>query len=116
MHILEIVFSNQLIALFTVIGAGLLLGNITIKGINLGSSGVLFSALLAGHLGLEIPGGVGNFGLALFVYCVGIGAGPRFFPLWRARAVGWPSSGLSSSQRAHFWRGVWARFSSCQLI
>jgi len=80
MHILEIVFENQLIALFTVIGAGLLLGNITVKGINLGSSGVLFSALLAGHLGLEIPGGVGNFGLALFVYCVGIGAGPRFFP------------------------------------
>lgn len=80
MHILEIVFGNPLIALFTVIGAGLLLGNITIKGINLGSSGVLFSALLAGHLGLEIPGGVGNFGLALFVYCVGIGAGPRFFP------------------------------------
>jgi len=80
MHILEIVFENQLIALFTVIGAGLLLGNITVKGINLGSSGVLFSALLAGYLGLEIPGGVGNFGLALFVYCVGIGAGPRFFP------------------------------------
>jgi putative transport protein len=80
MHILEIVFSNPLIALFTVIGAGLLLGSITVKGISLGSSGVLFSALLAGHLGLEIPGGVGNFGLALFVYCVGIGAGPRFFP------------------------------------
>ena len=80
MNILEIVFGNQLIALFTVIGAGLLLGSITFKGINLGSSGVLFSALLAGHLGLEIPGGVGNFGLALFVYCVGIGAGPRFFP------------------------------------
>ncbi len=80
MHILEIVFENQLIALFSVIGVGLLLGNITFKGINLGSSGVLFAALLAGHLGLEIPGGVGNFGLALFVYCVGIGAGPRFFP------------------------------------
>ena len=80
MQILEIVFGNPLIALFTVIGAGLLLGSVTFKGINLGSSGVLFAALLAGHLGLEIPGGVGSFGLALFVYCVGIGAGPRFFP------------------------------------
>lgn len=80
MHILEIVFGNPLIVLFSVVGAGLLLGNLSCKGISLGSSGVLFTALLAGHLGLEIPGGVGSFGLALFVYCVGIGAGPRFFP------------------------------------
>lgn len=81
MHVLEIVFANPLIALFTVIGAGLLLGSVTVNGISLGSSGVLFVALFAGHIGLEIPGGVGNFGLALFVYCVGIGAGPRFFPV-----------------------------------
>jgi len=80
MNVLEIVFGNVLIALFVIIGAGLLLGSISIRGISLGSSGVLFSALLAGHLGLEIPDGVGNFGLALFVYCIGIGAGPRFFP------------------------------------
>ncbi len=80
MSVLESVFGNELISLFVVVGAGLLLGSITVKGINLGSSGVLFSALLAGHLGLEVPGGVGSLGLALFVYCVGIGAGPRFFP------------------------------------
>lgn len=80
MNALEIIFGNPLIALFMIVGTGLLLGSVTIRGINLGSSGVLFTALLAGHLGLEIPGGVGSFGLALFVYCVGIGAGPRFFP------------------------------------
>ncbi len=94
MHILEIVFGNVLIALFVIIGAGLLLGSITIRGISLGSSGVLFSALLAGHLGLEIPGGVGNFGLALFVYCVGIGAGPRFFPALAREGGGLAKLGL----------------------
>ncbi|GHC05838.1 aspartate:alanine exchanger family transporter [Cerasicoccus arenae] len=71
--------SNPLIALFVIIGSGLLLGQVTIKGVNLGSSGVLFTALLAGHLHFELPAAIGSVGLVLFVYCVGIGAGGRFF-------------------------------------
>lgn len=75
----HLLIDQPLIALFAVIATGLLLGNVKIKGLNLGSSGVLFSALLAGHLGYKIPDGVGTLGLVLFVYCVGIGAGDRFF-------------------------------------
>lgn len=75
----QILLGNSLLALFVVIATGLLLGSVTIKGVNLGSSGVLFTALLAGHLGYTIPSGVGTLGLVLFVYCVGIGAGGRFF-------------------------------------
>ncbi len=75
----NLLLNQPLIALFAVIATGLLLGNVKIKGINLGSSGVLFTALLAGHLGYSIPAGVGTLGLVLFVYCVGIGAGDRFF-------------------------------------
>lgn len=75
----QLLIDQPLVTLFTVIATGLLLGTITIKGIQLGSSGVLFTALLAGHLGYEIPGGIGTLGLVLFVYCVGIGAGGRFF-------------------------------------
>lgn len=75
----QLLTDQPLVALFAIIAIGLLLGSVSIKGINLGSSGVLFSALLAGHLGYSIPGGVGTLGLVLFVYCVGIGAGGRFF-------------------------------------
>jgi putative transport protein len=75
----QLLLNQPLIALFAIIASGLLLGNVTIKGLNLGSSGVLFTALLAGHLGYSIPGGIGTLGLVLFVYCVGIGAGSRFF-------------------------------------
>ena len=75
----QLLLDQPLIALFAIIASGLLFGNITIKGINLGSSGVLFTALLAGHLGYSIPGGIGTLGLVLFVYCVGFGAGGRFF-------------------------------------
>jgi putative transport protein len=75
----QLLLNQPLVALFGVVASGLLLGSINVKGINLGSSGVLFTALLAGHLGYSIPGGVGTLGLVLFVYCVGIGAGGRFF-------------------------------------
>lgn len=75
----QLLLDQPLVTLFAIIAAGLMFGNISIKGIGLGSSGVLFSALLAGHLGYSIPDGVGTLGLVLFVYCVGIGAGGRFF-------------------------------------
>ena len=75
----NLLLNQPLIVLFALIATGLLLGGVKVKGINLGSSGVLFTALLAGHLGYSIPAGVGTLGLVLFVYCVGIGAGDRFF-------------------------------------
>ncbi|MEO0795138.1 MAG: aspartate:alanine exchanger family transporter [Verrucomicrobiota bacterium] len=77
--VIETLMSNELIALFVVIGGGLLLGNVSIKGVSLGSSGVLFTALAAGHFQYALPSSVGSIGLVLFVYCVGIGAGGRFF-------------------------------------
>ena len=46
---------------------------------------MLFTALIAGHLGYAIPQGIGTLGLVLFVYCVGIGAGGRFC----IRHAGW---------------------------
>lgn len=79
MGIVDVFLGNPLVALFLIVGTGLLLGAVTIKGVSLGSSGVLFTALLAGHLGLLVPESVGTLGLVLFVYCVGIGAGGRFF-------------------------------------
>ncbi len=75
----QLLINQPLIALFAIIAGGLLLGQISVKGIQLGTSGVIFVALLAGHLGYNIPNGVGTLGLVLFVYCVGIGAGGRFF-------------------------------------
>ncbi|MFP4203390.1 MAG: aspartate:alanine exchanger family transporter [Opitutales bacterium] len=75
----QLFLNHPLVTLFAVIATGLLLGSISVQGIQLGSSGVLFTALLAGHLGYGIPGGAGTLGLVLFVYCVGIGAGGRFF-------------------------------------
>lgn len=80
---LDALLANPLIALFATVGLGLALGQIKIRDISLGSSGVIFVALLVGHLGYALPEGVGTLGLILFVYCIGIGAGGRFFASFR---------------------------------
>ncbi|WP_430453926.1 aspartate:alanine exchanger family transporter [Rhodopirellula europaea] len=70
---------NPILVLLCVIALGLLIGRVSFRGISLGTSAILFVALLAGHYGWTIPTGFGTLGLALFVYCVGISAGPTFF-------------------------------------
>ena len=76
---------NPTFVLFAVLFTGLALGNISIKGVSLGASGVLFTALLAGHLKLQVPQGVSEIGTAFFVYAVGLGVGNRFFSSLRSR-------------------------------
>ena len=46
----DLLLNQPLLTLFTTVALGLLLGRISINGIQLGSSGVLFNALMAGHL------------------------------------------------------------------
>lgn len=65
--------------LFLLATVGYFLGGIKIKGIHLGTSGVLLAALYFGHLGYEIPSLIRDLGLALFVGAVGLTAGSRFF-------------------------------------
>ncbi len=68
----------EVVALLAVIGLGLLLGKISWRGISLGTSGVVFVALAAGHFGFAVPRIAGVAGIILFAYCLGIGAGPSF--------------------------------------
>ncbi len=70
---------NPVFVLFSVIALGLLLGRIAVGGIHLGTAGVMFVALVYGHYGVELSPVVTTVGLVIFVYCVGIGAGSRFF-------------------------------------
>lgn len=77
--LMDTLLHNSTFVLFAILLAGLLLGNIRIFGLTLGSSGVLFVALAAGHFGLKVPEGIGGMATALFVYCVGLSVGNRFF-------------------------------------
>ena len=75
---------NWLLLLFLVIGLGYLVGNIRIAGTPVGATiGVLLAGLLFGHYELAVSPAVGSFGFALFIFSVGIQAGPSFFSAFR---------------------------------
>lgn len=72
-------------ALFLIVALGFVLGRINFKGISLDVSAVIFIALLFGHFGVIIPKELGNFGLVLFIFTIGIQAGPGFFDSFRSK-------------------------------
>ncbi|MEZ6069256.1 MAG: transporter [Pirellulales bacterium] len=70
--------ASEILTLFCVVGVGLALGRLSFRGISLGTSGVVFVAMVAGHFGFEVPDLVGAVGIVLFMYCLGVSAGPNF--------------------------------------
>ena len=66
--------NSSYFALFLIVALGFMLGRIKIKGLSLDVSAVIFIALLFGHFGVIIPKELGNFGLVLFIFTIGIQA------------------------------------------
>lgn len=66
-----------------VISLGVLLGKIKFFGVSLGVTFVLFTGILMGHFGftgeIHILHFLREFGLILFVFCIGLQVGPSFF-------------------------------------
>ena len=79
MAFLTNLLNNPLMIIFLVGALGYLVGSVSIKGISLGTAGVLLVALVFGHFGFTINSSVRNIGLVLFVCSVGFIAGPKFF-------------------------------------
>lgn len=72
-------FSNIYFSFFLIVTLGFLIGRIKIKGISLDVSAVIFIALVFGHFGIIIPKEIQQIGLVLFIFTIGIQAGPGFF-------------------------------------
>ena len=85
---------DTLLAIFVIAALGYFIGGIKIKGIELGTAGVLLVALVFGHFGVEIPGVIRNFGLAIFVGSVGFIAGPKFFRDFKSNAASYSLLGF----------------------
>ncbi len=71
--------TNTYVAFFLIVALGIALGKVSIKGISLDISAVIFVALVFGHFGVKIPEIFQKLGLILFMFSVGIQAGPGFF-------------------------------------
>lgn len=75
----------------SVIAVGVLLGKVKIGGISLGVTFVLFAGIVAGHIGFTAPVSlltfIQDFGLILFVFCIGLQVGPGFFESFKRGGI-----------------------------
>lgn len=79
--------AEQMFVLFAILAIGSGIGRLSFRGVSLGSAGVLFTGLVFGHFGFSVPGEITELGLLLFVYALGLQAGPRFFRTFRRRGI-----------------------------
>lgn len=79
--------------LFLVIGLGTALGNVRVKGISFDTSAVIFVAIFFGYLynlygiNFSIPPIIQSVGLVLFIYTIGMQAGPSFFSSFKEQGT-----------------------------
>ncbi len=90
----EILQNSNILLVFAVAALGYILGSVKLKGMSLGTAGVLIAALIFGHFGLTAPGIVQDLGLCCFVTAVGFIAGPGFFRSFTGNAVAYVVLGI----------------------
>ena len=82
---------QAVVVISIVCAVGLLLGKVHIWGVSLGVTFVFFAGIVAGHFGVTIDPQMllfaETFGLALFVYSLGLQVGPGFMSAFRAGGV-----------------------------
>ncbi len=115
-EVVSALLKNGLFYVFMVLALGYLLGAVKVKGISLGSAGVLVMALIFGIVSYELGGSfnigdttinlynpdafkstfglVSNIGTALFVTSVGLIAGPKFFRSFNKKMVAYLVMGV----------------------
>lgn len=76
--------NNPLLLVCLAIGCGALLGRISIQRVSLGVAGVLFAGVLWGYIepSVKPPDALATFGLALFVYAIGLSSSEFLFHTW----------------------------------
>lgn len=82
---------QTVVVISLIVAVGLGLGKVRIRGISLGIAFVFFIGILAGHVGLDVDARVldyaETFGLALFVYTLGLHVGPNCFGSLRHEGI-----------------------------
>lgn len=86
----------SILAIVSVAVGGLMIGAVRVRKIGLGSAGVLFTGILAGHwiagseqyvIEPEVAEFAKEFGLVLFVFTIGLQLGPGIVQLWREQGI-----------------------------
>lgn len=82
---------HSILLLALVIGVGLIMGKLKIKGISLGVTWILFVGIIAGHFDMNIDREVlhfmKEFGLILFIFSIGLQVGPGFLQSFKRGGI-----------------------------
>lgn len=82
-NVVNLLSTNDVLLLFVVLALGLCLGKFRIGSVQPGSCiGVLIVSLILGEQGFTINTSALSLGFMLFIFCVGIEAGPNFFSIF----------------------------------
>ncbi|QKJ86559.1 transporter [Paramixta manurensis] len=82
-NVADLLSGNYILLLFVVLALGLCLGKLRLGSVQLGNSiGVLVVSLLLGQQHFLINTDALNLGFMLFIFCVGVEAGPNFFSIF----------------------------------
>lgn len=82
-NVASLLNGNYILLLFVVLALGLCLGKLRLGSVQLGNSiGVLVVSLLLGQQHFAINTEALNLGFMLFIFCVGVEAGPNFFSIF----------------------------------
>lgn len=76
--------NNPLLLVCLAIGCGAVLGRVSIQRVSLGVAGVLFAGVMWGYVepAVKPPDALATFGLALFVYAIGLSSSEFLFHTW----------------------------------
>lgn len=83
--------SSDVFRLFAVVATGKVLEQVRIGRFSFGIASVFLIAAIAGAMGISINASFQSFGLCIFIYAVGIEAGPQFFSTLKSRGAAWIS-------------------------
>ncbi|MUH45838.1 MAG: transporter [Actinobacteria bacterium] len=85
-NLADVAADQPIMLLMVILAIGGAIGAVRVKGFALGPAAVLFTALAFSAFDdrLRVPQVLGTFGLAVFAYVIGLGAGPSFFATLRA--------------------------------
>lgn len=79
----NLLLENDILLLFVVLALGLTIGKIRIGNLQFGNAiGVLLTAIIFGNAGFTFSADALSIGFMLFIFCVGIEAGPNFFGIF----------------------------------
>ncbi len=99
-NVADLLNGNYILLLFVVLALGLCLGKLRLGSVQLGNSiGVLVVSLLLGQQHFAINTDALNLGFMLFIFCVGVEAGPNFFSIFRFAETVKPHAGAGDGRQ-----------------